>query len=73
MITHFVVKQGESYISIKKDSIYSLRVYGSVVEIQYGFKQLLVMTKFGNEKILMDLCTDFGFTEEEVMSQWSDQ
>lgn len=73
MITHFVVKQGESIISIKKDSIYSLRLYGSVVEIHYGFKQILVLTRFANEKILLDLCTEFGFTEEEVKIQWSGQ
>lgn len=69
----FVFRLGSDVIvSLRVSSIYYVRLVGSTVEIQYGQaqKQTVTMSRYYNEKPLMELCKVFGIPEEEVNRQW---
>lgn len=67
----FVFHQGESTVSLRSSSIHLIRLYGSIVEIQYGHKQTMTVSKYGNEGMLRCLCHEFMIGDEEVNRHWS--
>lgn len=59
------LRAGDSMMSIRKSSIYALRVFSGIVEVHYGQKQVIVLTeRTNNTSELKQLCEEFGLTFE---------
>jgi hypothetical protein len=54
------LKSGGSVLSIRVNSIYAIRLYGTTLEIHYGFKETVSLPFNGNEDSVELLREIFG-------------